>query len=199
LRSLGRIFVLLLLIIALAAGGLVWFDYLGVVDIKSLAAPVYQAFGLKARTQPLNPEEKPLAIDNERFAVRLEALDMREKELNKKAADLVQQQNQLKQISDELEQQRSSLDEREKAITAQADQKAAYMKNVEQNARYLNSMPPANAVAIIQKWDDQFAIDVLREVETLAQANGTTSLVSVWLSQLPPERAAEIQRKMALK
>ena len=32
-----------------------------------------------------------------------------------------------------------------------------------------------------------------------AQEAGEVSLVSVWLSRMPPERAAEIQRKMTIK
>jgi flagellar protein FlbB len=44
--------------------------------------------------------------------------------------------------------------------------------------------------------NDQDAIDVLRMTETIAQAEGTTSVVAYWLSLMPPERAAELQRKM---
>jgi flagellar protein FlbB len=44
--------------------------------------------------------------------------------------------------------------------------------------------------------DDQDVIDALRKTEEIAQAEGTTSIVSYWLSLMPPERAAEIQRKM---
>jgi flagellar protein FlbB len=32
----GRVFVLLLLVAILAAGGIVWFDYLNVIDVKSV-------------------------------------------------------------------------------------------------------------------------------------------------------------------
>jgi flagellar protein FlbB len=60
-------------------------------------------------------------------------------------------------------------------------------------------MQPVNAVEILQKMDDQLVIDVLRKVEERAQANNTSSLVAYWLSLMDPERAATIQRKMAVK
>jgi flagellar protein FlbB len=60
-------------------------------------------------------------------------------------------------------------------------------------------MPPANAVEIINRMDDQDAIDVLRKTEEIAQAEGSASIVSYWLSLMPPERAAELQRKMAAR
>jgi flagellar protein FlbB len=57
-------------------------------------------------------------------------------------------------------------------------------------------MPPASAVGILVSMDDQDVIDLLRMTESIAQAEGATSMVSVWLSQLPAQRAAELQRKM---
>jgi flagellar protein FlbB len=45
--------------------------------------------------------------------------------------------------------------------------------------------------------DDQDAIDVFRKTEEIAQAEGTSSIVSYWLSLMPSERAAELQRKRA--
>jgi flagellar protein FlbB len=60
-------------------------------------------------------------------------------------------------------------------------------------------MPPERAVGIITAMDDQAAIDVLRMTEEIARREGTTSIVSYWLSLLPPERAAELQRKMTAR
>ena len=60
-------------------------------------------------------------------------------------------------------------------------------------------MAPKNAVDILVAMDDQTVIDVLRKVEELAKANGTSSMGSYWLSLMPSERAAEIQRKMINK
>ena len=47
--------------------------------------------------------------------------------------------------------------------------------------------------------DDQTVIDVLRKVEEIAKRSGSSSMGSYWLSLMPPDRAAEIQRKMLSK
>ena len=55
------------------------------------------------------------------------------------------------------------------------------------------------AVNILVAMDDQVVIDVLRKVEEMAKANGSSSMGSYWLSLMPSDRAAEIQRKMISK
>jgi flagellar protein FlbB len=42
-------------------------------------------------------------------------------------------------------------------------------------------------------------IDILRAVEEKAAATGENSIVSYWLSLMPPDRSAAIQRKMAAR
>jgi flagellar protein FlbB len=60
-------------------------------------------------------------------------------------------------------------------------------------------MPPRSAVAIIGEMNDQDAIDVIKKAEENARDGGAVSVVPFWLSLLPPERAAEIQRKMRIR
>ena len=60
-------------------------------------------------------------------------------------------------------------------------------------------MRPQAAVDILIAMDDQVVIDVLRKVEEIAKTEGTSSMGSYWLSLMPPERAATIQRKMLSK
>jgi flagellar protein FlbB len=196
-RIIGRILLLLLLIIILAGGGLVWFDYLNVIDAKTVLAPVYRLVGLQSRSQGPVDEDETLSLDAERLAIRLEALDLRGMELELKEQELVSRQGQIEQMAQELEERQKALDERENSLNQRIEDAGIRARNVEQNARYLNGMPPANAVEIINRMNDQDAIDVLRKTEEIARAEGTASIVSYWLSLMPPERAAELQRKMA--
>lgn len=196
-RVLGRIIVLLLLIIAMAAGGLVWFDYLNVIDVKGLLAPVYRLLGREARSQQAAGVDEPLSLDSERFAARLEALNLHDLELEKYEQDLQSRQQEIEQMAKELEERQKSLDERENSFNASIKDAENKDKNVEQNARYLTGMPPQNAVEIIGNMDDQDVIDIFRKAEEIAQAEGSSSIVSYWISLLPPERAATLQRKMA--
>ncbi|MFP3040203.1 flagellar protein FlbB [Treponema primitia] len=196
-RVLGRVFLLLLLIAILAGGGLVWFDYLNVIDAKTILAPVYRLIGLQPRSQTETGEEEFLSLDAERLAIRLEALELRNMEIEQKEEELVSRQDQIEQMAQDLEERQKALDERENSFNAMVEDADIRSRNVEQNARYLNGMPPERAVGIITNMNDQDAIDVLRKTEEIAQAEGSASIVSYWLSLMPPERAAELQRKMA--
>ncbi|WP_010260108.1 periplasmic-type flagellar collar protein FlbB [Treponema primitia] len=196
-RVLGRVFLLLLLIAILAGGGLVWFDYLNVIDAKAVLAPVYRLIGLQPRSQAETGEDEFLSLDAERLAIRLEALELRNMEMEQKEQELVSRQDQIEQMAQDLEERQKALDERENSFNAMVEDADIRSRNVEQNARYLNGMPPERAVGIITNMNDQDAIDVLRKTEEIAQAEGSASIVSYWLSLMPPERAAELQRKMA--
>jgi flagellar protein FlbB len=196
-RIVGRVIILLILIAALTGGGIIWFDYLNIIDAKRVLAPVYRLIGLTPRSQEETGEGEILSLDAERLAVRLEALELRNLELDRREAGLQQRRGEIEQMAGELEDRQKALDEREKSINAQTEDAENKQRNVEQFARYLNGMPPAQAVGIITAMNDQDAIDVLRMTETIAQAEGTSSIVSYWLSLMPAERAAELQRKMA--
>jgi flagellar protein FlbB len=103
----------------------------------------------------------------------------------------------IEQMAQDLVDRQKALDERENSFNAMTEDADIRSRNIEQNARYLTGMPPDNAVAIIAAMSDQDAIDVFRKTEEIAQAEGTTSIVSYWLSLMPSDRAAELQRKMA--
>jgi flagellar protein FlbB len=174
----------------------VWFDYLNVIDAKALLAPAFRFLGREPRSQPqLSPEEF-ISLDSERLAVRLEAQALRELELEKTGLELETRRGEIEQMAQELEERQKALDEREKSFNAMAEAADVKARNVEQSARYLTGMPPEQAVGIITAMDDQDAIDLLRMTEEIAGREGTTSIVSYWLSLLPAERAAELQRKM---
>ncbi|MDR0503315.1 MAG: flagellar protein FlbB [Treponema sp.] len=196
----GRSIVLLLLIAILAVGGIIWFDYLNVIDAKSVLAPVYKFIPFipgEGRTQPKVDPDEILNLDAERLAIRLEALELRNMEMDTRQTSLDARYGEIEQMAQELEDRQKALDERENSLRAQAADAENKEKNVEQNARYLTGMPPQNAVGILAALDDQDAIDVLRKTEEIAQAEGTTSVVAYWFSLMEPARAAELQRKMA--
>jgi len=199
-KMIGRAIVLLLLIIILAVGGIFWFDYLNVIDAKSVLAPIYKFIPFAAgegRTQQRTAPDEILNIDAERLSIRLEALELRDMEMNTRQRELDFRYGEIEQMAQELEERQKALDERENSLRAQAADAENKDRNVEQNARYLTGMPPQNAVGIIAALDDQDAIDVLRKTEEIARAEGTVSIVAYWFSLMDPVRAADLQRKMA--
>jgi flagellar protein FlbB len=200
----GRAIFLLLLIGILAVGGIMWFDFLNVIDAKTVLAPLYKYIperfvpgeGRTGTTRDMDPDQI-LDLDNERLAVRLEALELLNMEMDTRQRDLDNQYGLMVQMAQELDEQKKALDEMENTLTAKARDAENKDRNVEQNARYLTGMPPQSAVGIIAMLDDQDAIDVLRKTEEIARAEGTTSIVSFWFSLMEPAKAAELQRKMA--
>ncbi|MDR1106532.1 MAG: flagellar protein FlbB [Treponema sp.] len=196
-RILGRVIVLLLLILVMAGGSLLWFDYLNIIDAKSVLAPLYRFAGREGRTQPETPPGETLNIDAERLAVRLEALDLQERELDGREQELENRYGEIEQMAQTLAEQQKAQDDREKSFNAAADQADIRERNIETNARLLTGMPPERAVGIMAAMDDLDVINVFRKTEEIAQAEGSQSIVSYWLSLMEPGRAAELQRKMA--
>jgi flagellar protein FlbB len=193
----GRVIVLLLLVAVLAAGGIIWFDYLHVIDAKTVLAPLYRFIGRDGRNQQRTTQEEYLNLDAERLAVRLEALELQSMEMDTQRRNLDFRYGEIEQMAQELEERQKALDERENSLRAQALDAENRGRNIEENARILNGMPPERAVGIMSAMDDQDVIDVLRMTEEIARADGTSSIVPYWLSLMEPTRAAELQRKMA--
>ena len=194
-----KIIILSLLILVLAVGGILWFDYLNIIDAKTVLAPLYRFIGREGRTQSVVSSETMLNLNDERYAVLLEALELRDMELLRRETDIRNRQGEIEQMAQELEERQKALEEQEKSFNAQLGEADIRSRNVEQNARNLVGMAPDRAVGILRAMDDQDVIDVLRKTDEIAEAEGSTSIVPYWLSLLPPERSAEISRKMATR
>jgi flagellar protein FlbB len=193
----GRVLVLLLLVAVMAAGGIVWFDYLNVIDAKAVMAPVLNFFGLPGRTQQKIEPNEILNLDAERLAIRLESLDLQKLEVDTRQKDLDNKYNLIEQMAQELEERQKELEDTANSLSRGREDAENRDRNIEENARILNGMPPERAVGIMAAMDDQDVIDVLRKTEEMARASGSTSIVSYWFSLMDPARAAELQRKMA--
>jgi flagellar protein FlbB len=191
-----RIFILFLLIVVLALGGIIWFDYLGVVDAKSMISPVYQLLGLGRRSAVASADD-PNLLDRERLAKQQDALVLSRQDLDSREAALAAKEKQLNQLGQDLNDRQAALEAQQKALNDARKAIEDRRVNLDQNAIYLTSMAPSNAVAILAKQDDQYVIDTFRTVEAQAKKAGTDSLVPIWLSLMPADRAATLQRKMA--
>jgi flagellar protein FlbB len=193
----GRVIVLLLLIAVLAAAGLVWFDYLNVIDAKTVISPLTRFIGLEPRSQPKTGPDDIIDLDAERLAIRFDALNLQKQEVDTRQRDLDTRYGEIEQMAQELEERQKQLDDLQDSINRGREDAENRDRNIEANARYLNGMPPERAVGIMSAMDDQDVIDVLRKTDEMARAAGTNSIVSYWLSLMDPARAAELQRKMA--
>jgi len=195
----GRVILLLAMIAALVIGGIVWFDYIGLIDAKTVLAPAYRLLGIKVRSDGSPPAAGVALLEEERYAKRLESISARSEELDTREGGLQKKDAEVSQKAQELDDRGKALDDQEKSFNDKVKQYDNRKANIDQNAQYLVGMPPAKAVSILVAMEDQTVIDLLHSVEEQAKAAGTSSLVSVWLAGMPPDRSATLQRKMAAK
>lgn len=200
-KAIGKCIVLLLLIIILSLGGLLWFDYLGIFNMKGLFAPVYRLFRRAPQTSTamLSPSQLNPDLDQDRLNKQRDALLIFEQELNAREENLASFEEQNQQLAMELAEREKNQAEREKTFSNTVTRYDDKNMNIESIAANLNGMAPANAVNILVAMDDQTVIDVLRKCDEIALRDGTNSLVSYWLSLMPADKAASIQRKMISK
>ena len=200
-KSLGKSFVLIIIILIMLIGGSLWLDYLDVISVKKTFAPLYTLLGKSPQTSTTATQSKHLVanLDADHLNKIQESLLLQAESLDKRESDIAAKETQLEQTALELSEREKNQEEREKTFNLAVKKYDDKNVNVEQIATNLNGMAPKNAVDILVAMDDQTVIDVLRKVEELAKQNGTSSMGSYWLSLMPSERAAEIQRKMINK
>ncbi len=193
-----RIFVLILLIVVLFLGGVIWFDYLGLINAREQLSFI---FGLinKEKVVTIDDKDDVFLLEKERYSKMKESLDIREEELNKREQELEKLSVEIKQKVEMLDEMEIALAEREKSFNVRTRLYENKIENLEQSSKYLVGMPPLKAKDILLEMNDQDVIDIMRVTERIAQETGEGSLVSYWLSLMPAERSAAIQRKMALK
>ncbi|SIQ05187.1 flagellar protein FlbB [Alkalispirochaeta americana] len=196
--ALPQILLLMLLVLGLTVGGMLWFDYLGLIDARDSFAPVLRLVGREPREVFDDPDDVML-MDRLRLEAFHEALRLQAEELALQRDQLASYRQDLEKREQELVATEKELEEREVSLNERLRVYENRRAVLEQNSRYLTSMRPAEAVEILKGYDDQLMIETFRVTEELAAQAGQMSLVSVWLSSLPPERAADIQRKMTLR
>ncbi|MBO4732369.1 MAG: flagellar protein FlbB [Spirochaetaceae bacterium] len=200
--TIGKTIVLLVLIVILIFLALFWFDYLGVIQAKKFFSPVYRLFGLQPQTSVTVTGAENVVeadLDADRLAKRLESLDLRKQELDKRESDIHTKEAEFEQIAQELEERKVSQEEREKTFEAIQKQYEDKENAYRQIANNLYSMKPDAAVNILVAMEDQLVIDVIRKEKELSTELRRASMSSYWLSLMPPERAAVIERKTTNK
>jgi flagellar protein FlbB len=206
----ARVITLLILIAVLSVVGLLWLNWLGVINTGEHFGGISRFFNIGASKRTVDVND-PELMARERFNKEIETLRSLEFEVGQRMADLTVNENRLNQWEAELTERERLLRERELVITNAEGRYADREVNLLQNARYLTNMPPQQAIQILLGMEDHDVIDTLRAAERLAANNGTASMVPVWLmmiAQLPDtdanavpnaQRAADVVRLMAMR
>jgi flagellar protein FlbB len=191
-----KVIFMLLLLIAVLIGGLLWFDFLGIINAQTPLKYVNGLLGISPQEELVDPLDSPYLLDEERLAKRQKAVELKLKEISADKETQKVQENELLQWSEELSEREKAVSEKEKSLNEALKLYDNKRANLEQMATYWGEMSPENAVAIMLNMNSLDVVDVLRTSERLAQEAGKASLVAYWISLMPADKAAEIQRLM---
>ena len=113
MKSLGKTIVLIMLIIIMALGGLLWFNYLGFIRMNSIFAPVYKLMGKDPQTSMTATSSKPITadLDQDRINKQIEALDIRREEYDRREEEIIKKEQLNDQIAAELASREKSQEE----------------------------------------------------------------------------------------
>jgi len=192
-----RIFGLTLLVLVLAVGGALWFDFLGLVEVTDFFAPVLRWFRLQPREETVEVED-PVLLADSRLAKREEALQISLDELAQRQSTLDARELELAETADQLREMESALADRENSVNQRLRQVENERAALVRLSTYLTNMPPRDAVEILVNYGDQTLLDVLLVTDELADDAGQQSLVPYWLSLMPADRAATIGEKLEM-
>lgn len=190
-----KVFFLLMLVLVIALGGIYWFDYLGLIDYKSVVGPLSRflpAFMQRGQERI----EDSLLLEREFLAKREEILLAKTKELERRTEELEKRELTLKESEAKLREEAKSLEEEKKLLSEKVREYDNYTENIKTQAQYFTGMPPAAAVERLARLDDLLVVDILRQIDRNAEEEGRLSMVPYFLSLMDPDRAAALQRKM---
>ncbi|MAG13913.1 MAG: flagellar protein FlbB [Spirochaetales bacterium] len=190
-----RIIVLILTLVVLIFSGLIFLDYLGLIDVKDTFSPVLRLVGIKPRS-PLEAPAAPDLLDQQRIEQQWQALELQLEELEIRKGELDMREAELTQMMETVRENEGALVEREKSFNARLKQYDNRNENLRAVSQQFVNMPPEEAVVRLVEMDDQDIIDILRMTDTVAAEQGENSVASFWLQLMPPSRSARIQEKM---
>jgi flagellar protein FlbB len=193
--NLLKIAFLLLLIVAIAFGGLFWFDHLGILEYNRYVEPFERWLPSFMRRGRAVTEDQ-LLLDKEFLFKEREILEAGKKELEIERADLERRSLEIKELEAKLSEEAKRLDEEKKVLSEKMGAYDNYIDNIGKQAQYFTNMPPKAAVERLSQLEDLLAIDILRQIDRNAEEQGKASVVPYFLSLMDPVKAAALQRKM---
>ena len=164
--GIAKIFFLFVLILALVIGGLIWLDFLGIIDVKKQLSPITSIFGVET-TSEVDQPFSPLLLDADRLTKERQAIAIERSELENTVNELDLREAEVRQLESEVNEKETSLEERQNSLIEAIRQYDNKVANLEQTARYMMGMPPADAVAIMDEYDLRDLVDLLRTSERL--------------------------------
>lgn len=177
------------------------FDVFGIVNYYSLMRsriePNLPSFVTRFIREP-RVEDLSVLGSNDMEKMR-EAFQLREKDVQSQEQMLTAKAIELNAQTEVLEQDKSNLLLAWSNYQATLDKRNEYQVVLADLASKIGAMPPTSSVALLNELaasgSDELVIDVLLEMDAIAEAEGRSSITSFLLSLLDPQVAARILEK----
>jgi flagellar protein FlbB len=170
-------------------------DSVGVLNLRKYLLPVTSRIPGLGNVALVNVED-PYLLSREERKKEQYTLKVLEENLKKKEEELRIKEIELKTTESRLADERDAVMALRKDFEDKKREYQDYKKNIIQQAKYITAMRPQDSVKRLELMDDMTVIDILREMEKMADQEGQQSTVSYLLSLMDPKRSSVIQRKM---
>lgn len=195
----GKSILLLLLIVALIIGGVLWFDFLGIIDRGDSLNFLTERIGISEQTNVEDSEENIYLLDAVRLVKERETIERREIALKSREEVITLEEAKNKQVLDELIEKESAILDKEKSLTEALSRYDDEQKNLETTVSYLAALPPQTTVDILKNYTTLKVVDTLRKEDEIALRDNRVSNSSTWILFMDAKMAAEVNNMMIKK
>ena len=162
--------------------GLLWLDYLGLLNISGYVKSRLYISSIKSRRAPTEAVLEGELYKREQALLEKERhLKVYEEQLKSMAQELALKEQELRKKEEELDKRIQQLREEEKKRNNRE-------KRLRELAYYFSNMKPDKAVKRLEKLDDQTIIDIFDRMDK--------DMVAYYLMIMDPDRAARIAKKL---
>ena len=188
----SKIIFLFLIIVFLLGVGVLWLDYMGLINLTKTAS----MFSKDEASVLYADDDEPSLMKLEELEKNKEQLKERTEDLDRREALLLEQEKSSNADKDKIQEMRAGIELERKKLENEKNKYSGYKKNIGDLAQKIESMPPKEAVAIMINWDDPLIIDVLRQIDQNALDAGAMSVTSYLISLMPKEKASRVMYLM---
>ncbi len=188
----SKIIFLFLIIVFLLGVGVLWLDYMGLINLTKTAS----MFSKEEASVLYADDDEPSLMKLEELEKNKEQLKERTEDLDRREALLLEQEKSSNTDKEKIQEMRAGIDLERKKLENDKKKYSGYKKNIADLAQKIESMPPKEAVAIMINWDDPLIIDVLRQIDQNALDAGAMSVTSYLISLMPKEKASRVMYLM---
>ncbi|MBP7901961.1 MAG: hypothetical protein KA015_03990, partial [Spirochaetes bacterium] len=188
----SKIIFLFLIIVFLLGVGVLWLDYMGLINLTKTAS----MFNKDEASVLYADDDEPSLMKLEELEKNKEQLKERTEDLDRREALLLEQEKSSNTDKEKIQEMRAGIELERKKLENEKNKYSGYKKNIVDLAQKIESMPPKDAVAIMINWDDPLIIDVLRQIDQNALDAGAASVTSYLISLMPKEKASRVMYLM---